>query len=140
MKSQDIRWLQRFSNYKKALVQLKRFVDKGLLNELEDQGLIKSFEYCYELAWNVIKDFYEEQGETGIQGSKDAFRLALTRGLITKGQIWMEMIENRKLTVHTYQEDMAAKTAQLIKEKYFPSFIELRDNLESHQSSQLTIS
>jgi nucleotidyltransferase substrate binding protein (TIGR01987 family) len=140
MKSQDIRWLQRFSNYKKALVQLKRFVDKGSLNELEEQGLIKSFEYCYELAWNVIKDFYEEQGETGIQGSKDAFRLALTRGLITTGQIWMEMIENRKLTVHTYQEDMAAKTARLIKEKYFPAFIELRDNLESHQSSQLTIS
>ena len=140
MKSQDIRWLQRFSNYKKALVQLKMFVDKGLINELEEQGLIKSFEYCYELAWNVIKDFYEEQGETGIQGSKDAFRLALTRGLITPGQIWMEMIENRKLTVHTYQEDMAAKTVQLIKEKYFPSFIELRDNLESHQSSQLTVS
>jgi nucleotidyltransferase substrate binding protein (TIGR01987 family) len=126
----DIRWEQRFSNYKKALVQLGRFIDKGLLNELEEQGLIKSFEYCYELAWNVIKDFYEEQGETGLQGSKDAFRLAAARGLITRGQVWMDMVENRKLTVHTYEKTMAEKTGRLIREHYFPAFVALRDALD----------
>ena len=67
----DIRWIQRLANFSKALRQLQKFIGKGNLNELEEQGLIKSFEYTYELAWNVIKDFYEEQGETGIQGSPD---------------------------------------------------------------------
>jgi len=46
------------------------------LNELEKQGLIQAFEYTYELAWNTIKDYFENQGETGIHGSRDAFRLA----------------------------------------------------------------
>jgi hypothetical protein len=65
----DIRWKQHFYNYQKALIQLTRFIEKGELSELEEQGIIKAFEYTYELAWNVIKDYYEEQGEVSIQGS-----------------------------------------------------------------------
>ena len=84
----DIRWKQRFSNYRKALSQLRKFIDKGQLSDLEKQGLVKAFEYTYELAWNVIKDFYEAQGETNIQGSKDAFRLAFSRGLVRDGDVW----------------------------------------------------
>lgn len=38
---------------------------------MEEQGLIKAFEYTYELPWNTMKDFYENQGETGLQGSRD---------------------------------------------------------------------
>jgi len=74
----DIRWKQRFVSFRKALSQLKKFVDKGELSDLEEQGLIKSFEYTFELAWNVIRDYYEYQGVTDIQGSRDAFRLAIT--------------------------------------------------------------
>jgi nucleotidyltransferase substrate binding protein (TIGR01987 family) len=127
---EDIRWVQRFSNYNKALAQLKRFFAKKELNELEEQGLIKAFEYTYELAWNTIKDFYEDQGETGIQGSKDAVRLAFKRGLIGEGESWMEMIENRKLTVHTYNEATATEVVNLIKKKYFDLFINLQDSLD----------
>jgi nucleotidyltransferase substrate binding protein (TIGR01987 family) len=127
---EDIRWVQRFSNYNKALAQLKRFFAKKELNELEEQGLIKAFEYTYELAWNTIKDFYEDQGETGIQGSKDAVRLAFKRGLIGEGESWMEMIENRKLTVHTYNVATATEVVNLIKKKYFDLFINLQDSLD----------
>jgi nucleotidyltransferase substrate binding protein (TIGR01987 family) len=77
MSEKDIRWIQRFRNYSKALGQLSRFIEKKELNELEKQGLIQAFEYTYELAWNTIKDYFENQGETGIHGSRDAFRLAL---------------------------------------------------------------
>ncbi|MEA3396072.1 MAG: nucleotidyltransferase substrate binding protein, partial [Chloroflexota bacterium] len=64
MSMQDIRWMQRLNHFSKALGQLKRFVEKGDLNELEKQGLIQAFEYTYELAWNTIKDYFEDQGET----------------------------------------------------------------------------
>ena len=46
-----------------SYLQLTKFIEKGELSELEEQGIIKAFEYIYELAWNVIKDYYEEQGE-----------------------------------------------------------------------------
>ena len=76
MSSPDIRWIQRFDNFTKAVKQLTRFIDKGNLNEMEEQGLIQSFEYTYELAWNTLKDFFEDQGESNVMGSRDAFRLA----------------------------------------------------------------
>lgn len=112
MERNDIRWKQRFSNYCKALSQLQKFVDKGILNELEQQGLIKAFEYTFELAWNVMKNYYQYQGEESIQGSRDAIHLAFRRGLITDGENWMKMIESRIASAHIYNEDTATKVSE----------------------------
>ena len=128
---QDIRWHQRLSNYNKALAQLKKFIDKDELNELEEQGLIQAFEYTFELAWNVIKDYYEYQGVTGMQGSRDAFRTAFNRDLIADGEIWMKMIESRTKTSHTYNEEVANEIAEAIVNYYYDCFIDLRAKLES---------
>lgn len=87
MAKKDIRWEQRFSNYQKALGQLQKFIDKGELSELEEQGLVKAFEYTYELAWNTIKDFLEFSGQTDIYGSRDAIRKAFELGLIEKRKL-----------------------------------------------------
>jgi hypothetical protein len=66
--SEDVRWLQRFSNYNKALAQLEKFVQKEELSDMEEQGLIKAFEYTYELAWNTLKDYLEYQGVLEMAG------------------------------------------------------------------------
>jgi nucleotidyltransferase substrate binding protein (TIGR01987 family) len=126
MANKDIRWIQRFANFNKALDQLSRFIEKGALNEFEIQGLIQCFEYNYELAWNMIKDFYESQGETGIQGSRDAIRLAFNRGLIEAGVEWMEMVKSRTLTSHTYNEGLAEEISDAIYKEYYHLFIELQ--------------
>jgi nucleotidyltransferase substrate binding protein (TIGR01987 family) len=137
MSSKDVRWIQRFSNLKKAVGQLNRFIDKGELNELEKQGLIQAFEYTYELAWNTIKDFYEAQAETGIQGSKDAIRMAFNRGLIENGETWMKMVTSRTLSSHTYNEELAEEIVGLIKSDYIREFGLLRDRLLSYESETL---
>ncbi len=125
MLEQDIRWIQRLNNFTRALQQLTKFIEKGQLSELEQQGLIQSFEYNYELAWNTIKDFYEHQEETGIQGSRDAIRLAFKRGLILDGEIWMKMIKSRALTSHTYNEDTAEEITSEIFDNYYKEFLKL---------------
>jgi nucleotidyltransferase substrate binding protein (TIGR01987 family) len=130
----DIRWKQRFYNYQKALVQLTKFIEKGELSELEEQGIIKAFEYTYELAWNVIKDYYEEQGEVSIQGSRDALRLAFQRGLITDGDNWMKMIKSRIASVHTYNLEVAQQINQDIHDIYFQLFIELKKKWNPYES------
>jgi nucleotidyltransferase substrate binding protein (TIGR01987 family) len=129
MPTYDIRWIQRFNNYSKALAQLTRFIEKGELNEFEQQGLIQAFEYTFELAWNTIKDYFESQGEVSILGSRDAFRLAFKRGLIADGETWMNMITSRTLTSHTYNEDTADKIAGDVAAHYFPEFVALHDRL-----------
>ena len=127
MNTQDIRWIQRFNKFTKALGRLKKFITKGELNELEEQGLIQAFEYTFELAWNTLKDYLEAQGETEIHGSRDTLRLAFRRELIEDGEIWMDMIQSRTLTTHTYNEDLAHKIADAIFKQYFPQFVKLHD-------------
>ena len=90
----DIRWEQRFSNFEKAFdtlnqsvnyiqtissVESKTVHNKDLsfeVTELIREGLIQRFEYTHELAWNVMKDYAEYQGNSNIGGSRDATREA----------------------------------------------------------------
>jgi nucleotidyltransferase substrate binding protein (TIGR01987 family) len=132
MTDNDIRWIKRFSNYNTAFTQLAKFVAKGeSLSELEEQGLIKAFEYTYELAWNTMKDFYENQGETNIQGSKDAIRLAYKRELIEDGEGWMDMVGSRTKTAHTYNLSAAQEVKEAILYEYYPLFKTLKEKFLS---------
>lgn len=133
MTAKDIRWQQRFKHFTKALNQLRRFIEKGTLNEFEKQGLIQSFEYTYELAWNTLKDYFEAQGETGLHGSRDVFRLAFKRGLIQDGETWMAMITSRTLTSHTYNEELVEQVITDIFNRYFNEFVTLHAKLQSLQ-------
>lgn len=125
MTNQDIRWQQRFSNYKRAFAQLSKFLDKTELNELEEQGLVQAFEYTHELAWKTLADFLKDRGNTEIYGSRDASREAFNAGLITDGDVWMDMIKSRNLTSHTYNQEVVEEIVKNIIDRYFKAFGEL---------------
>ncbi len=130
----DVRWQQRFSNFKKALIQLEDAVvlsQQRNLTQLEKQGVIQAFEFTHELAWNVLKDFLEDQGEQNIKGSKDATRAAFKVSLITDGEQWMAMIQSRNLSSHTYDEATAELLVMAIINDYFPLFKVLKSEMES---------
>lgn len=128
--TKDIRWIQRFSNYKRALSQLERFIAKGSLNEFEEQGLIQAFEYTHELAWNVLRDYLIEQGNSMIHGSRDATREAFKLGLLLDGETWMDMISDRNRTSHTYNQVVAKSIAENITVRFFPLFLALRETMQ----------
>lgn len=132
---QDIRWQQRFANYKKALLQLQQAVElssQRALSPLERQGVIKAFEFTHELAWNVLKDYLQHQGNQNIKGSRDATREAFKVELIGDGESWMEMIQSRNISSHTYDEDTAVKLVKEIINVYFPLFVVLQDEMEKY--------
>ncbi|MCB2197154.1 MAG: nucleotidyltransferase substrate binding protein [Bacteroidetes bacterium] len=131
MVEQDIRWQQRFSNFKKALSQLKKFIEKGELSELEEQGLIKAFEYTYELAWNTMKDFLLFKGQTEIYGSRDAVRKAFQLDLIEDGEAWMDMLKKRNLTTHTYNRDTAEEVVNAVVQSYYPLFLAFESKMNT---------
>lgn len=114
----DIRWQQRFKNFDKALTQLNKFLKQDELNDLEAQGLIQSFEYTHELAWKTQMDFLKSRGVTQLFGSKDTARQAFKLGIIDDGEVWLDMIESRNLTSHTYNEITAQQIIKRIKEAY----------------------
>ena len=136
MVTQDIRWIQRFNHFTKALGQLKKFIQKGELNELGEQRLIQAFEYTYELAWTTIKDYLEAQGETEIHGSRDALRLAFQRGLIEDGETRMDMVRSRILSSHSYNEEVAQQIANSVFQQYFPQFVKIHEELQSLKGNE----
>ena len=126
MSKPDIRWQQRFQNYRQALSRLTaavRLSKERPLSELEQQGLIQGFEYTHELGWNVLKDYLEAQGFVGIIGSKGAAREAFKNGLVEDGEAWMDMITARNLTLHTYKTEVAEDIVKNILGRFHPALV-----------------
>ncbi len=134
MGTEDIRWLQRFQSFQKAFLLLERAVretDQRELNELEKQGLIQRFEFTHDLAWNVLRDYFAYQGNPDITGSRDATREAFNKGLVTDGEGWMEMIQSRNQSSHTYNEEIAQEILSKIVQRYYPLFWEFNDKMNT---------
>ncbi len=134
MSTEDIRWKQRFQNFLKALTHLEKAVEQYHetgLNELEEQGLIQRFELTHELAWNVLKDYFEYQSNSGITGSRDATRQAFQMGLIENGEGWMEMIKSRNQSSHTYNEAIADSLRSKIIDSYCQLFVDLKIKMQT---------
>jgi nucleotidyltransferase substrate binding protein (TIGR01987 family) len=139
MNKKDIRWRQRFQNFRKAYRQLSEaaaLARQRPLSELEQQGLIHAFEFTHELAWNVLKDFLEERGATNLFGSKDATRQAFAAGLIDNGEVWMGMIDSRNRTTHTYDQKVADEIAGMVTAKYVEAFGKFQNRFEALEGNE----
>lgn len=129
----DIRWKQRFDNFNRVLSTLEqaaRLASQRPLDDLEELGLIHTFEFTHELAWNTLKDFLEHKGITGLIGSRDATRMAFKNELIEDGQTWMDMIKDRNLSSHTYHLEVANRIAGNVLTRYYPAFQALSARLK----------
>ena len=130
----DVRWRQRFENFKQALAQLLGAAELARvrpLSKLEQQGLIQAFEFTHEMAWNTLKDFLAARhGPTArFYGSRDATREAFAADLIDDGDVWMKMLESRNGTTHTYDEATTDSIALEILTRYVSEFEKLRNTL-----------
>jgi len=135
----DVRWRQRFQSFQKAFSQLAAaaaLARQRRLSELEQQGLIKAFEFTHELAWNVLKDFLESRGATNLYGSKDATREAFAKELIANGNEWMDMIAARNRSSHTYNEKTAHDLTAAILSTFVPEFETFRVTFVSLEANE----
>ena len=129
----ELRWKQRFVNFEKALGQFTKAIDEYGDNPLDiiKEGIIQRFEFTHELAWNVLKDYLEYDGNKNMTGSRSATREAFNKGLIEEGQVWMDMIDSRNATVHTYHENVLETEYHKIVEKYHPLFLKLDEKMKT---------
>lgn len=133
MNDRKPRWVYRFDNFSHALVLLRE-IDaeraERALRPIEREGMIQRFEYTWELAWKVMKDFLEEIGHSfDMIGPKYVLREALQAGLIRDREDWLDALETRNLMSHTY--DQAAFEAAIVKisGRYLPLFEALHEKL-----------
>jgi len=132
MENNDIRWKQRFQNFEKAITHLEIALQLKDPDMLQKAGIIQFFEMSYELAWNTIKDYLEEEGFVDVKSPRSAIKKAFEIGLIDDGHSWMELLLDRNLTSHAYDEEKATEVEKLIHQKYYPLLTVLYTSLKQH--------
>lgn len=132
MAHQDIRWKQRFSNYRKALEKLRDALDQydAEMTDLEKEGMIQRFEYTFELAWKTLQDLLYERGYIDIKGPTLVLQQALRDGYIIDEEKWRKMKNSRELTSHTYDEKTANNIVIKLKAEYYDLLSALKQRLD----------
>ncbi|TKB72847.1 MAG: DUF86 domain-containing protein [Nitrospira sp.] len=93
---------------------------------------IKRFEFTFELAWKAIQRCLREEG-LDCRSPKGCLREAFQQGLIPDDPRWIEMIDDRNLTAHTYDEE-TAKTIFKHLAGHSVRFEQLRKALGNHRA------
>lgn len=117
----DVRWKQRFQNFDKAF---KRLADAILIirndpdNVLLQAGLIQTYEFTFELAWKTLKDYLEMEGFM-VPSPRATLRQAFQCGYIQQGDVWLKALNDRNLTAHTYDDEVAKEVIADIQQTYY---------------------
>jgi nucleotidyltransferase substrate binding protein (TIGR01987 family) len=131
----EIRWKQRFNNLNRALAQLQSALEAHQAmpeNELIVIALIKAYEFSFELSWKTLKDLLAWNG-VDARLPREVLKQAFATGLIDEGQIWIDMLEQRNLMAHTYDQARALQAAELITSHYWPQLQRLQKALEERR-------
>jgi nucleotidyltransferase substrate binding protein (TIGR01987 family) len=134
MANEDIRWIQRFNNYRKALARLSEAValaEERDLSDLEQQGLIQGFEFTFDLAWKTLQDYLRHHKRPNDNGGPNVIiDQSLADGIIKGEEVWKAMKKSRDLTSHSYDGETADDIAENILDTYHGLFIQLETRLQ----------
>ncbi len=114
----------KLENFLKALNKLVKILDDDEDVEYKIDAIIKRFEFTYELSWKLLKAFLEYKGIMA-KTPRDCYKEAFSAGIIDDSEDWINMIEDRNITSHTYEEDSANEIYQKIRDIYVGRFREL---------------
>ena len=119
--SDEQRWHQRLNNFEKALAQLSRACEHEKYNDLELAGLIKTFELCFGLSWNVLKDLLSYEGYE-VNSPRKIIRKSFEVDYIDEREceILLNGLDKRNLWTHPYLSDIAGEATFLIRERFHP--------------------
>jgi nucleotidyltransferase substrate binding protein (TIGR01987 family) len=124
------RFQKSLDNLGKALMALRRSIEAPVTEPRDLSGIIKDFEIVYELSWKTLQKFLEDQGHSS-GTAREAIKVAYQRGVTSDEETWLEILNDRNLTVHTYNEKLAADMVERIKDRYVVVFSRLYDRLRS---------
>ena len=128
---QDIRWKQRFDNLQSAYQRLQHAIEVNEQtpdNDLIQMALIKAFEMTFELSWKTMKDYLNYNG-IDVKLPREVIKQAFANDIIIDGQLWMDMLEDRNLMAHTYDEARAIKAVNHICQHYIAGLNDLHQYL-----------
>ncbi len=75
----------------------------------------------------MFKDYLEEQGYIDVKSPRQTLKKSFEIELIENGHQWLQLLTDRNLIAHTYDEETAKKVDKLIAEIYYPLFKQLHN-------------
>lgn len=118
----NIRWIQRFENLQKSinnLLEAKKCIEQDGPRKIYTMALIQAFEIAFELSWKTMKNYLEYNGIV-VDTPRSAIKESFANHIITNGQSWIDMMEARNTTSHTYNEEYANELVNDILNIYIP--------------------
>ncbi|MCS5422940.1 MULTISPECIES: nucleotidyltransferase substrate binding protein [Psychrilyobacter] len=115
------RWDERISDYKNALERLNEAIEesKTINSSTIRDGVIQRFEFTLELSWKVMKYFLNSEGLTEAKAPKSTIRAGFNNEVIKNAKLWIDMIEDRNLTTHTYSQSTSDEIYEKIIHSYY---------------------
>lgn len=112
-------------NFQRAIESLREALEVEK-SSISRDAAIQRFEFCVELSWKSSK---KVMGTT-TSAPKQVIREMAQSGFIEDVDLWLDAIENRNLSSHTYNEDLAEKVYWFA-EGFLPEFDSLVKKLLS---------
>ena len=105
-------------DYRRALLRLQTALKKEAdLDDMYLDATIQRFEFCFELAWKLMKAILEYEGIEA-NSPRSSIREGWKQGLISDAEEWLDMMEKRNLSSHTYDENVARDIYHEVRERY----------------------
>lgn len=96
-------------------------------NEFVRDAAIQRFEFSFELAWKAIQAAARLEGQD-CASPRTAFSTAWRNGWIADEAAWLDMLEARNKTTHTYREAIAREVFGSLP-RHLPHLTQLRESL-----------
>ncbi|OIJ22334.1 nucleotidyltransferase [Anaerobacillus alkalidiazotrophicus] len=123
--------IDKIGDLEKALKKLhESLVRDPKLDDLVIDATIQRFEFTYELSWKLMKVYLEYNGNLEVTSPRRTIQEAFKEGIITEGDKWLKMLENRNRTSHTYDEEIANEIYRNIKEEFSTIFDSLLEEMK----------
>ena len=131
---EDIRWKQRYSNYRGMLNALNRNLQHDdIPSEFVESIQIaigKSFELCFELMWKLLKDYLEHEDiDIGLISPRNVLKAAANAGLLQRigvdGNILMQALKIRNELAHIYDQEKLCIALEGVREVFFPEMLKI---------------
>ncbi len=105
------RLTERLTVARRALATLCELPLGGVPTNVERDAAIQRFEYSFEAVWKTGQQFLRENEGIDPGSPKGTVRAALQVGLLDEAdaRTALEMVDDRNLTVHTYNQALAER-------------------------------
>ena len=115
------------SHLRKACTRLEEIYNTTIPSSVEQDATIQRFEFVFELVWKMFKEKLKAYGVIA-NTPRDAISGAYKQEWIKDEILWLQMMKDRNLTAHTYNEKLAEEIFHKI-QQYAPELIRLAKEL-----------